>query len=139
MFELIVNHFLGNIPEWVWPFMAGAGFVFLALNNRDIVFNRILIAGLGYLIFRGINELYRLIRGRDGLGQGDAKLVAVIGLWTGVEGILGATLYAGCSAFISLLVLYLTGKKIESRLSIAFGPHLAFGFWLAWILGPIGF
>ena len=26
MFELIVNHFLGNIPEWVWPFMAGAGF-----------------------------------------------------------------------------------------------------------------
>lgn len=26
MFELIVNHFLGNIPVWVFPFMAGAGF-----------------------------------------------------------------------------------------------------------------
>ena len=26
MFELIVNHFLGNIPTWVFPFMAGAGF-----------------------------------------------------------------------------------------------------------------
>jgi len=25
MFELIVNHFLGNIPTWVFPFMAGGG------------------------------------------------------------------------------------------------------------------
>jgi len=25
MFELIVNHFLGNIPVWVFPFMAGGG------------------------------------------------------------------------------------------------------------------
>jgi hypothetical protein len=26
MFELIVNHFLGNMPVWVFPFMAGIGF-----------------------------------------------------------------------------------------------------------------
>jgi hypothetical protein len=26
MFELIVNHFLGNVPVWIFPFMAGAGF-----------------------------------------------------------------------------------------------------------------
>lgn len=26
MFELIVNHFLGNLPTWIWPFAAGAGF-----------------------------------------------------------------------------------------------------------------
>jgi hypothetical protein len=26
MFELIVNHFLGKVPVWVFPFMAGAGF-----------------------------------------------------------------------------------------------------------------
>jgi hypothetical protein len=26
MFELIVNHVLGNIPVWIFPFMAGIGF-----------------------------------------------------------------------------------------------------------------
>jgi len=26
MFNFIINHFIGNIPVWVWPFMAGAGF-----------------------------------------------------------------------------------------------------------------
>ena len=25
MFELIVNHFLGNVPTWVFPFLAGGG------------------------------------------------------------------------------------------------------------------
>ena len=25
MFTFIVNHFLGNIPTWVFPFMAGGG------------------------------------------------------------------------------------------------------------------
>jgi hypothetical protein len=26
MFSFIVNHFLGNLPTWIWPFMAGGGF-----------------------------------------------------------------------------------------------------------------
>jgi len=26
MFEFIVNHFLGHIPTWIWPFVAGTGF-----------------------------------------------------------------------------------------------------------------
>jgi cell division protein FtsB len=26
MFGFIVDHFISNIPVWVWPFMAGAGF-----------------------------------------------------------------------------------------------------------------
>ena len=31
MFELIVNHFLGNIPVWVFPFMAGGGVAVYAI------------------------------------------------------------------------------------------------------------
>jgi len=26
MFTFIVNHFMGSIPTWVWPFVAGGGF-----------------------------------------------------------------------------------------------------------------
>lgn len=33
MFELIVNHFLGNIPVWVFPFMAGAGFAVYIISG----------------------------------------------------------------------------------------------------------
>lgn len=33
MFELIVNHLLGNIPTWVWPFTAGAGFAAFIISG----------------------------------------------------------------------------------------------------------
>jgi hypothetical protein len=33
MFELIVNHFLGPLPIWVFPFMAGGGFTVYILAN----------------------------------------------------------------------------------------------------------
>jgi len=33
MFELIVNHFLGHLPVWVFPFMAGGGFAVYILAN----------------------------------------------------------------------------------------------------------
>jgi len=33
MFELIVNHFLGNVPVWIFPFMAGAGFAVFILSG----------------------------------------------------------------------------------------------------------
>jgi leader peptidase (prepilin peptidase)/N-methyltransferase len=34
---------------------------------------------LGYLSFAGIGMAYRRLRGRDGLGGGDAKLIAATG------------------------------------------------------------
>lgn len=37
MFELIINHVVGRIPDWIWPFAAGGGlaayFVFGIMNH----------------------------------------------------------------------------------------------------------
>ena len=33
MFELIVDHFLGNVPTWIFPFMAGAGFAVYIISG----------------------------------------------------------------------------------------------------------
>lgn len=33
MFELIVNHFLGNVPTWIFPFSAGAGFALYIISG----------------------------------------------------------------------------------------------------------
>ena len=41
-------------------------------------------AAAGYLAFRAIEIAYRRLRGRDGLGQGDAKLMAAAGAWLGL-------------------------------------------------------
>jgi hypothetical protein len=39
---------------------------------------------LGYLLLRGVALAYRTLRRREGLGRGDAKLMAACGAWTGM-------------------------------------------------------
>ena len=53
-------------------------------------------AALGYLLFRGVAWSYRRIRGRHGLGEGDAKLMAAAGAWVGITSLSGVI--AGWSA-----------------------------------------
>lgn len=76
---------------------------------------------LGYGLFRGVAFLYRRWRGRDGLGGGDAKLLAALGAWLGLDGIapvilIGATLALGFAIARGL-------RRGEE--AIAFGPWLA--------------
>lgn len=70
--------------------------------------------------------IYQLITGREGMGGGDIKLLAMIGSMIGWQGIL-FTLFAA-SAFgtlVGIAAMIRSGKGM--RLAIPFGPFLAFG------------
>ena len=82
---------------------------------------------------------YRWIRGFDGLGFGDVKLVAAAALWIGIQGIPVLLLLAVLSALLSLLILRAEGHDLHGQQPISFGPHLAVGLWLTWIWGPLQF
>ncbi|WP_315584480.1 A24 family peptidase [Actinomyces viscosus] len=72
----------------------------------------------------------------SGMGLGDAKLCAVLGLWLGyfggVETAMGIILgfFIGGVIAIVLMISRLVGRKTL----IAFGPYLAVGGWLTWML-----
>lgn len=78
---------------------------------------------------------YRWLRGHDGLGFGDVKFVAAGTLWIGAEGIPGLLLIAVASAAASLMILRSEGHDLHGKQAISFGPHLAIGLWLIWVLG----
>ncbi|MEA1938400.1 MAG: A24 family peptidase [Pseudomonadota bacterium] len=54
----------------------------------------IIAASIGYCIFRGIDEIGLRLKGCVCLGGGDAKLVAVLGAWCGLEGMAVTVLIA---------------------------------------------
>lgn len=95
----------------------------------------ILGATLGYLSFFLLNQLFRIVRGRHGLGQGDMKLLAALGAWLGWEVLPALVLVASLSG----LVLYcLMRLRLHYALSdtIPFGPYLAFSGILFFLFYP---
>lgn len=96
--------------------------------------DRALGAALGYLVLRAVALLYRKIRGRDGLGKGDAKLLAAAGAWVGASGLSLVILIAALAGLIAAAGLRLAGIRLTAASALPFGPFLAAATWLVWLL-----
>lgn len=93
-------------------------------------------AAAGFLVFWGIARLYRRLRGREGLGLGDAKLLAAGGAWVSWQGLPGVVLWASLSGLAYALIRSALGEGMSATDRIAFGTHLCLGIWLVWLYGP---
>lgn len=94
------------------------------------------IAGAGF--FAGMAWAYRRLRGREGLGGGDVRLLGAAGAWVGWIGLPSLLLWA-CAAGLSLVAAQaLLGKAPKADQPIPFGVFLALGLWLTWLYGPLG-
>jgi leader peptidase (prepilin peptidase) / N-methyltransferase len=129
----------GIIPNSLVIGLAVGGLFQICLSGRsdllDRVFDAALVFAMGY-VFR---MTYRWARGHDGLGLGDVKLSAAGVLWIDIADLPTLLLIAVFSAFLSLLVLKAEGCNLSGKLAISFGPHLAIGLWLIWVLAPTQF
>lgn len=80
---------------------------------------------LGYGALWILNTLYRLIKKQDGIGMGDAKLLAALGSWLGWSVLPKLLLIASFAGIIGGL-LYLQWRGQNTRSAFPFGPFLAF-------------
>ena len=90
---------------------------------------------IGYLAFRGIGIAYRRWRGRDGLGQGDAKLLAAGGAWVGLAALPLIVLVSAVLGIAYAIALRLRGRVLTRVTELPFGPSLALAVWLVWLYG----
>ena len=79
----------------------------------------------GYLSFRLIGAAFHLLRGAEGLGQGDAKLLAAIGAWLGWMALAPTVFIATMIALLGALMMRFGGQSIRADTEIRFGPALA--------------
>lgn len=92
---------------------------------------------LGFAAFAVVALLYRQLRGRDGLGWGDAKLLAAAGAWVSWTGLPSVVLLAALFGLGGAAARRLAGHELVSTTEIPFGPALALGIWLVWLYGPV--
>lgn len=101
--------------------------------------DRMLGAALGYLLLWAVAVLYRRLRGRDGLGLGDAKLFAGAGAWVGAEGLPAVLAGGALAALAAAGVLRLGGTRLDRFTALPFGPFLCAATWAVWLCGaPAG-
>ncbi len=89
----------------------------------------------GYLTLWSIYWLFKLIRGKEGMGYGDFKLLAALGAWLGWTMLpLIVLLSSAVGAVIGLALIAFKGRDHE--LPIPFGPYLAIAGAIALFFGP---
>lgn len=76
---------------------------------------------------------YKRLRGKDGLGLGDAKLLGAIGAWLGWQGLPFALLFASVGALIWVGVSRLLGRKVDARTRVPLGTYLCLAVVPAWV------
>ena len=130
-----------DLRRWLLPDvltlpLVVAGLLAAAILDPEQLIDRLLGAALGYLGFRLVASVYRALRGREGLGRGDAKLLAASGAWVGASALPQVILGAAGSALLAAVCLRLAGMRLAAHSALPFGPFLALATWLIWLFGP---
>ena len=89
----------------------------------------------GYLSLWTIYWLFKLLTGKEGMGYGDFKLLALLGAWMGWQYLLTTVLLSslvGAVVGIGLILVH----GYDKNHPLPFGPYLAAAGWLNFLWGP---
>lgn len=86
--------------------------------------DRVIGAAVGYVGLFLLAVSYRRMRGRDGLGLGDAKLLGAIGAWLGWSLLPLVLLIASLGGLLWILAQKLRGRSMEGGTKVPLGTFL---------------
>ena len=89
---------------------------------------------LGYLSLWSIYHLFKIITGKEGMGYGDFKLLALLGAWLGWQSLpLILFLSAVVGSIVGISLILFLGR--DKNIPIPFGPYLASAGFISLIWG----
>ncbi|MBR0551351.1 prepilin peptidase [Stakelama marina] len=97
-----------------------------------------LIGGVaGFVVLWAVAALYRNVRGRHGLGGGDAKLMGGIGLWLGWHDLALLLFAASMIGLAAALILRLRRGRLSATDQLPLGTLLALAAFPCWMIQAI--
>lgn len=115
-----------RLPDIITLPLIFTGLLFNSLSNQGFASFQDSIIGtiLGYTGLWLLNALYRALKKQNGIGMGDAKLLAALGAWLGWQPLPGVLLTASLTGLIGGII-WLVWNKQNHRAAFPFGPFLA--------------
>ncbi|WP_294329345.1 A24 family peptidase [uncultured Sphingomonas sp.] len=98
---------------------------------------RLIGGGAGFALLWLVAQVYKALRGRQGLGGGDPKLFGAIGCWLGWQALPLVLLAASLIGLAAVLGFISAGRRVRATDRLPFGVMLAAGAWAVWIGGQL--
>ena len=89
----------------------------------------------GYLLLWVIFHIFKIITGKEGMGYGDFKLLALLGAWLGWQYLIAIILISSVLGSVIGVSLMLT-KVLNRQTPMPFGPYLALAGIVCLLWGP---
>ncbi|MGP2471077.1 prepilin peptidase [Yersinia sp. 2540 StPb PI] len=123
------------LPDCITLPLLWIGLVFNINNVFCSLSSAVLGAVVGYVFLWLPYWLFKLLKGVEGMGYGDFKLMAAMGAWFGVSAIpMLILLSSGLGIIISMVISLLSKKKVKH---IAFGPYICLAGMAHLFLGEV--
>jgi leader peptidase (prepilin peptidase)/N-methyltransferase len=111
----------------------------VGVGERAIMGEPLAVAGIGALAAGGlmfaVAEVYALVRKRPGLGMGDVKLLAVLGLYLGLYSFMALVVASLLGSVYAVVRLRGSGER-ASTFRLPFGAFLGAGAVITTLAGP---
>ncbi len=121
------------LPDRLTGALAAAGLVGGLAGLDPPIADRLIGGVAGFALLWAIGRGYRIVRHREGMGGGDPKLFAGIGLWLGWR-TLPAVLLVACLVGLGfVLVQRLRGRAMARDAAVPLGTLLAIAAYPAWV------
>jgi len=134
------------VPEKFCYFAMVAGILLSPFIPVISLKDSILGASFGAGIILFIIETYYIFTGKEGMGYGDASIMAIIGAFLGWEKVLLTIFFASLiGSVVGIALMVLKGKN--AKFALPFGPFLSIGAYITilfgneiikWYLGKLG-
>ncbi|MBA3895803.1 MAG: prepilin peptidase [Sphingomonadaceae bacterium] len=129
---LDVVHFW--LPDRLTAALGLYGVAGVAFRIPPAALDRLIGGAAGFAALAAIAWSYRRLRGRDGLGAGDAKLLGAIGLWLGWRALPFVLVGACALGLAAALAMRLRGETVRADTRLPLGALMAVAAFPVWLV-----
>ncbi len=122
------------LPDGLTLPLLWLGLLFSLTGELTNPASAIIGASVGYLLLWLVFHAFRIATGKDGMGRGDFKLLAVFGAWLGWQAIPQILLLSALPGALVGIALIVSGRQ-QGGQPIPFGPFLAIAGWISLLWG----
>jgi leader peptidase (prepilin peptidase)/N-methyltransferase len=125
------------LPDFLTLALIPSGLLAVWMLNPQALLANCTGAAAGYGFVIVLRHLYGRVRGREGMGLGDAKLLAASGAWVSWSGLPTVIFLGALTGLAFALLQRMRGGTLSLTNRVPFGTFLCLGTWIVWLYGPL--